>query len=677
MASPASSSIVLKIQQIVFGDRSDLSQYFKLTTKKEPPFTIVSIVSSKRYADDELYKKHPELVDMVHRGHHFVVFNDEIIAEMRGSKKMPTIDAEESSFPNWTNINVEITKKENGKNSLFMIIEHHIPGETKRDLYVIGGSKNVMEVHKMNSEGIQTVSAPSADAYYHSIIMYEFLKIFYNLSKEQIAILLNRTIVAEFVDNRGMFYVEKNYLAFFNAPKNAGLPMIDVVYSGNKIPTHDELSVMRNRLDEGVVIKITNIETGEIQSLKFKSYWYIFLRAFREMVRHTTKKSINLISFKDNIIEKLTKKNADYTKLGDEFKPILNTILVFYKRILESNYDFCDLDGYETKNGLGVVYHNLMKNYTYTGTTEVNSIIDDLSKMSINNYNYPAFVDAVSNPHNIDVILQQITKMRITIIMRGSSRTGKSTLAHKIADWCLSTNYSCDIFSADNYFITDGKYVYDATKLPDAHKDCQNKFLNSSAYIRIIDNTNMLIDWYSYYINKSIEQNSYPVVLQTHLPSLEELLSRENGHISNDVIKKLYNPRPWLNWMSYYGIVFSNDFTDFLKSHNINASIQLPHITIKYCPNSPDGNLDNYLGNMISVEITGLYNGPEGIGMIVDPNTVSLAMNIGADANKPFHITVMANKGYKPADIGIAIARNSGNIKAINKIIVSGMFIIV
>ena len=51
-------------------------------------------------------------------------------------------------------------------------------------------------------------------------------------------------------------------------------------------------------------------------------------------------------------------------------------------------------------------------------------------------------------------------------LVRGISGAGKSTLAHKL---------SCEVVSADDFFMVDGQYKFNATALPQAHQWCQSR----------------------------------------------------------------------------------------------------------------------------------------------------------------------------------------------------------
>jgi predicted kinase len=60
------------------------------------------------------------------------------------------------------------------------------------------------------------------------------------------------------------------------------------------------------------------------------------------------------------------------------------------------------------------------------------------------------------------------------ILLRGLPGSGKSSLGEIILH-CPGSN-SPDVLSADNFFIDDkGNYNFDATKIKQAHNDCQQK----------------------------------------------------------------------------------------------------------------------------------------------------------------------------------------------------------
>ena len=87
--------------------------------------------------------------------------------------------------------------------------------------------------------------------------------------------------------------------------------------------------------------------------------------------------------------------------------------------------------------------------------------------------------------------------MKQVIIMSGVSGSGKSTSAAKLA----SKLGDVLIVSADNFFNTDEGYMFDPSKLPQAHQDCFRRYLNALGWddtgvsipynTIVVDNTNL------------------------------------------------------------------------------------------------------------------------------------------------------------------------------------------
>ena len=60
------------------------------------------------------------------------------------------------------------------------------------------------------------------------------------------------------------------------------------------------------------------------------------------------------------------------------------------------------------------------------------------------------------------------------ILLRGIPGSGKSTLGEIILQ--TTQHQTPDVLSADNFFINDkGEYIFDPTKLKEAHNSCQQK----------------------------------------------------------------------------------------------------------------------------------------------------------------------------------------------------------
>ncbi len=88
------------------------------------------------------------------------------------------------------------------------------------------------------------------------------------------------------------------------------------------------------------------------------------------------------------------------------------------------------------------------------------------------------------------------------VILSGVSGSGKSTSARKLWNDLEPGNY-CKVVSADDFFMVDGEYKFDPTKLSDAHGKCFREYISvlndgvhtasgfkSSYDLVVVDNTN-------------------------------------------------------------------------------------------------------------------------------------------------------------------------------------------
>lgn len=77
------------------------------------------------------------------------------------------------------------------------------------------------------------------------------------------------------------------------------------------------------------------------------------------------------------------------------------------------------------------------------------------------------------------------------IVLSAVSGTGKSTYAQQLAQKHWG---SVRIVSTDDFYMRTGQYVYDASKISEAHAWCFRKFLealNDQVGLIIVDNTNL------------------------------------------------------------------------------------------------------------------------------------------------------------------------------------------
>lgn len=99
--------------------------------------------------------------------------------------------------------------------------------------------------------------------------------------------------------------------------------------------------------------------------------------------------------------------------------------------------------------------------------------------------------------------------MKIAILMRGWPGGGKSYKANE-----LSKKYDAKICSADDFFMVNGKYVFNPSKLGQAHGICLSKFQKEVKEGKnvIVDNTNLTYSDTSKYLTE-LEDKGYKVCI--------------------------------------------------------------------------------------------------------------------------------------------------------------------
>lgn len=111
--------------------------------------------------------------------------------------------------------------------------------------------------------------------------------------------------------------------------------------------------------------------------------------------------------------------------------------------------------------------------------------------------------------------------MKVTVL-RGISGAGKST-------WVSRHAADAAVVSADHYFIVDGEYRFDASKLQEHHGKCFRAFMDaiqSGTVSIVVDNTNIEAWEYSPYVIAA-EAFGYEVELLTLDCTVEASLSRK------------------------------------------------------------------------------------------------------------------------------------------------------
>jgi len=111
------------------------------------------------------------------------------------------------------------------------------------------------------------------------------------------------------------------------------------------------------------------------------------------------------------------------------------------------------------------------------------------------------------------------------ILMRGTSGSGKSTVAKKLVG-------NGKIFSTDDFFMQDGKYNFDVTKIGHYHKLNQERTeeaMKNGISPIVIDNT-MTQAWEGAEYVKLADKYGYSVKIEElPIPDIDELMKRQES----------------------------------------------------------------------------------------------------------------------------------------------------
>ena len=125
------------------------------------------------------------------------------------------------------------------------------------------------------------------------------------------------------------------------------------------------------------------------------------------------------------------------------------------------------------------------------------------------------------------------------ILLRGIPGSGKTTLGHTILKWM--SNDATDVLSADDFFMDEkGNYNFDATKIKEAHNDCQvrcaNKMKNEISKIVVANTFTQEWEMKTYY--EMAERYNYRV----HSVIVENRHGGVNEHnVPDETIEKMRN----------------------------------------------------------------------------------------------------------------------------------------
>ena len=139
---------------------------------------------------------------------------------------------------------------------------------------------------------------------------------------------------------------------------------------------------------------------------------------------------------------------------------------------------------------------------------------------------------------------------KTVIINRAISGSGKTTMTNCIVKKLQSENISVSVHSTDNFFIINGRYVFDFNKLGEYHKKNFESFkesIENNVDVVICDNTNLSPWETEAYTNLAREYN-YKILIITLDPReidehiLSQRITKENPNahgISEETLKNM------------------------------------------------------------------------------------------------------------------------------------------
>lgn len=131
------------------------------------------------------------------------------------------------------------------------------------------------------------------------------------------------------------------------------------------------------------------------------------------------------------------------------------------------------------------------------------------------------------------------------IIMRGCPGSGKSFLANELREQYIKKGYSCSIYSTDNFFMVDGKYMFDPSKLGAYHNRNLKHVIQAmqdAVNVIIVDNTNTTWKEFKKYVVMAF---GYDYEVEFAIPktewafSLDELVKRNSHGVPREAIQKM------------------------------------------------------------------------------------------------------------------------------------------
>lgn len=134
-------------------------------------------------------------------------------------------------------------------------------------------------------------------------------------------------------------------------------------------------------------------------------------------------------------------------------------------------------------------------------------------------------------------------------ILRGIPGSGKSTWAEKIDGQTCERDRKALICSADDFFMKDGEYIFDPSKIGQAHAACFQKYLVLLARAEeleeifssiVVDNTNLQKWEISPYILAAAAHGIEDVEILNFHCSVEESIARNVHGVPAHAIERMH-----------------------------------------------------------------------------------------------------------------------------------------
>ncbi len=653
------------------------SKYIDEKTTFLGRFTVktftVRPLKGHRGPDDETYQAFPELVAMVPRGFSDLYFEGTFLLSLRGMNKFDgtnTIDEDDfeevanatesaleskttveskSIFPaakiaSWVDnkkLETRFVEKANGKFAIFQLFE--LEGK----LWIFGGSKNMHVVYEFDSANF--------GSNLHDHIIVAIVADLHKLNSQQIALLIGKTIVSEYVDGMHLVYTKTPYLVYFNAPNGSGLPIAKYVLpTCQRLPTPDELRLVRALTHiEGVVIEYHNTETKEMIRQKHKTEWYIIWRCFREVLSRKAKATSSVSEMVSKLQQRLKVRSDQFLHLSKKsLQSWYKTAEDFVVWMQKTKYDYKDCGPFSSVGMATLLYE-----FT-TGVVHDEPNVDSITA-AMGGLSVEAVVPTTDSTAKIDitdylmdptmyksVIAAADFGLPVVVIMSGPSGSGKSTVSRKLIADLDERKINAERFSTDDYFMIDGMYQFDAKKLTMNHLKNLNAFSASKAQVRIVDNTNLARWEYTNYIAEA--GKAVCIVLNMRIATANTLAARTTHGVpaaSLATMLKKYKPSA----PSYYGLF---PLVDSIAPTIIDMPVTVsqktpPHVTVFFVGGAAANNTPpapELLNEVIDFKVVGYSKSSAGDCLVTECE--QLPGN---------HITLSTLDGFKPVDVGKAI----------------------